>query len=260
MLQGNTSPAQRHAFPLKGSSARISATRLLGRRPVQFLLDGVCGAIAITLAYALRFDMQLPKWGRHQLLLWAPAMFLLDPLAIFLFRGGRSAAQYFGLKDLRTLGQRLAALNAVLFLCSYTLQGRHFMPAGIVVIDLLLMLFLSGGVRAMQRLESESRQRVAASQRILIAGTSDTVAGAVRQLQPLYGDGIRGVLVEDEQAFNRSLFGVPVLGSTGELGASLHANEIDLLFLCFGGPEGPGFDDRSGGALRCAGEVSAFGA
>ncbi len=176
--------------------------------------------------------MQLPKWGRHQLLLWAPAMFLLDPLAIFLFRGGRSAAQYFGLKDLRTLGQRLAALNAVLFLCSYTLQGRHFMPAGIVVIDLLLMLFLSGGVRAMQRLESESRQRVAASQRILIAGTSDTVAGAVRQLQPLYGDGIRGVLVEDEQAFNRSLFGVPVLGSTGELGASLHANEIDLLFLC----------------------------
>ena len=39
-------------------------------------------------------------------------------------------------------------------------------------------------------------------------------------------------LVEGEKLLNRSISGVPVLGSTRMLGPSIHAHDINLVFLC----------------------------
>jgi len=225
-------PARRARLWLEGRS-------WLQNRPAQFLLDGLCGSLAITLAYVFRFDMQLPVWARHQMWIWAAVLFLLDPLAIFVWQGGRSTWQHVGLGDLSSLARRVAALNGLLLIGSLVFKGADFMPLGIVIIDMVLVIFFSAGLRALQRIGHESMLRVSTDYRILIAGTPETIPSALRQLQPLYRGGIRGVLIEDgEKLVNRSILSVPVLGSTEALGTHLRSQRINLLFLCSGDLKG----------------------
>ncbi len=202
------------------------------RKPVQIVLDAFCGSLALMLAYGLRFDMQLPTWAHHQMAVWAAVLFVLDPLAIVSFRGGRSSWRYFGLRDFRVLAQRLMLLNGCLLLLSFVFGALHFIPFSIVIINLLLNLLLSGGVRLLQRIDHEALQRVSANHKILIAGTAATVPAAIRQLQPLYGSSVAGVLIEGETEFNHAVLGVPVLGNTQSLGECIRTQGVDLLFFC----------------------------
>ena len=199
---------------------------------MQIALDAFCGSLAIMLAYGLRFDMRLPNWAHHQMAVWAAILFVLDPLAIVSFRGGRSSWRYFGLRDFRALTKRLIALNAVLLCLSIVFGRVVFMPFSIVIMDLLLVLLLSGSVRLLQRIDHEALLRVSANHKILIAGTAGTVPAAIRQLQPLYTTGMCGVLIEGETDFHHSVLGVPVLGNTESLGATIVSQGVTLLFLC----------------------------
>ncbi len=218
------------------SGKRLTARRLLRpwfqRKPVQILLDAFCGSLAIMLSYGLRFDMQLPNWAHHQMAVWAGTLFVLNPVAIVMFRGGRSSWRYFGLGDFRALTQRLLLLHAALLMLSLAIGGTRFMPFSIVIMDLLLVLLLSGSVRLLQRMDHEALLRVSANHRILVAGTLETVPAAIRQLQPLYGTGICGVLIEGETNFHHSVLGVPVLGNTKSLGTCIRSQGVNLLFLC----------------------------
>ena len=140
MQQGSSVVDQHSSLPEAPAGVTASGAPWLHRRPVRFLLDGLCGALAVMLAYALRFDMEMPRWAHHQNWRWTAILFVLDPLVIFAFGGDRSTWQHFGLRDLRLLGLRLGILNGVMLVISMAVQGRHFMPIGIVLMDLLLVL------------------------------------------------------------------------------------------------------------------------
>jgi FlaA1/EpsC-like NDP-sugar epimerase len=207
---------------------------LLNRRPVQLFLDGCCASAAVFLTYGLRFNMRIPAWAWSQMWFWAALLFFIDPLVLSTFGGYRSTWQFFGLRDFGNMARRLGALNVVLLLVPLFSPQRHLMPYSIVVVDLFLVLLLSGSIRLLRRLDHEALLRLSVTHRILIVGTSNTIAGAIKQLAPLYGAGLCGAVTDEDWLLDRRILGVPVLGNAASLGSLIHSHRISLLFLSSG--------------------------
>jgi FlaA1/EpsC-like NDP-sugar epimerase len=205
---------------------------LLIRRTTQLLLDAFCASAAILAAYALRFDMHVPAQVLPQMWMWAALLFFLDPLVLSTFGGYRSTWQFFSLGDLLQMVKRLGVLSAALLLVPVLTPGFHWMPYSIIVIDLLLVLLFSGTIRMLRRLDHETLSRLVGNDRILIAGTSNSIAGAIRQLAPLYGPALCGAVTDDEMLVEKHILNIPVLGNLDSLGSLFHSYHISLLFLC----------------------------
>ncbi len=105
-------------------------------------------------------------------------------------------------------------------------------PYSIAVMDFGIVLALTGTLRMLRRLDHELVLRQGGGQRVLIVGTPLTLLGAIRQLQPLYGDSLTGIVIDDDALHHMDVAGIPVLGPCSNLQQILTAHQIDLIFLC----------------------------
>ncbi len=216
--------------------ARLRYGRLLKpivvKRPVQLLLDGCCGALAVLVAYVLRFNLTLPPPVRLSLWAWMGVLFFLHPLVLSAFGGYRSTWQHFSMQDSGRLATRCLGLCFALLVFTYIKPGRHLMPYSVAILEYFFAVALSCGVRMLRRLDREALLRMSVTDRVLVIGTEQTVAPALGQLWPLYGKRIAGLVLEDEYFHDLSIGGLPVLGNISQLRRLIHARKITLLFLC----------------------------
>jgi FlaA1/EpsC-like NDP-sugar epimerase len=217
--------------------ARLTCGRtlrpLLIHRFTQHLLDGVCGAIAIMLAYSLRFDFNVPLHERPLMWAWAELLFVATPVALSALGEYRATWGCFGLRDFLRLTYRASSLNLILLLAqASTSSGQSVIPYGVVIVDYGLLIFLTGGIRLLRRFDREASRRLSVKERVLIVGTESTIVGAIRQLHPLYGAGVVGVVMENTSASRMEILGVPMLGDPADLGRLMALHQISLIFLC----------------------------
>lgn len=205
---------------------------LVVHRWVQMALDGLCGAVAVTIAYLLRFDMHIPGGPyRIQVDVWVALLFFLQPLAIGLFGGYLDTWQHFGIRDLGRIASRLAGLSVLLLLMGKASPHLRVMPYGVAFGYFLVSLILTAGIRTLRRFDHELFQRLGDDNRILIIGTTHTIAHAIRQLRPLYGSSIVGVIIQDVHLRKQRIGGVPVLGDTTQLKQLIYKHGITLIFV-----------------------------
>jgi FlaA1/EpsC-like NDP-sugar epimerase len=202
------------------------------RRPSQWLLDGLCGATSLVLAYLLRFDFAIPQADRLSAQVWAGILFVVTPVAFSLAGGRRATWQFFGHRDFVRLAIRALPITLVMFFLRAFLPGRILVPYSAVVMDYVLVLCMAGSIRMMRRLEHELALRQAGTKHVLIIGTTSTLTGAIRQLQPMYGQALKGIVVDDDSLHKMRVAGIPVLGQSSDLRAIVATHHIDLLFLC----------------------------
>lgn len=204
------------------------------RRPVQVTIDAVCGAIASLLAFLVRFDFHVPTDITASMLWCVLIMFLLTPIALSLGGGYRSTWKHFGARDFTLLAGRLLLLSSALLLIVMFGSGeRHIVPFGVTAIEFMLVLGLTCGIRLLRRLDFETLSRLANKERILVVATEATVATALRQLQPLYGRGIVGILLADSiHSRKLRIAGIPVLGSTADVSSLLIEHRVSFVVLC----------------------------
>jgi FlaA1/EpsC-like NDP-sugar epimerase len=217
--------------------ARITCGRILKailtHRFTQHLLDGLCGVMAIVLAYSLRFDFNVPVKERLLMWSWAQLLFIATPLALSALGEYRATWGCFGLRDLLRLTYRASSLNLTLLLAHLLTPPAHnVIPGGVVIIDFGLLIFLTGGIRSLRRFDREASRRLSGKERVLIVGTESTIVGAIRQLHPLYGAGLIGVVTENTSARRMEILGVPMLGDPTDLGRLMVIHQISLIFLC----------------------------
>jgi FlaA1/EpsC-like NDP-sugar epimerase len=110
--------------------------------------------------------------------------------------------------------------------------ARGLVPYSVAVMTYGLLLGLAGSVRMLRRLEHELLLRQPGLERVLIVGTPATLLGAIRQLQPLYGEGLVGIVINDESLHQMNVARIPVLGQCSDLRQIVAQRHIDLLFLC----------------------------
>ncbi len=203
------------------------------RRPVQIALDAACGALAASLAFLVRFDFHIPAEVLPAMLWSVAFLFLLTPAAISLGGGYRSTWKHFGARDVGRLALRLSLLSAMLLAVAVFGPSRHLLPFGVTAIQLMLALGLTSGIRLLRRLDFETLSRLAGKERILVVATEATVATALRQLRPLYGGGIVGILLADTQGYRKMrISGIPVLGVGADISSLLIEHRITFVMLC----------------------------
>jgi len=200
-------------------------------RPMQWFLDGLCGVIAILLAYLFRFDFAIPQTEWPNVLACAAVLFIATPIAFSVAGGYRATWQFFGHRDLLYLALRAMPISVVMILLRTFAPAHGFVPYSVAIMDYGLLLGLTGSVRMLRRLEHELLLRQSGRERVLIVGTPSTLLGAIRQLQPLYSEGLVGIVIDDDSLHQMRVAGIAVLGQCGDLRQIVARQPVDLLFL-----------------------------
>ena len=192
----------------------ISSSRV--RQIVIVLCHAVLVAFAMLLAALLRFDFVVPRHEFFILTLGIP-LALLVKLPIFMVAGfDRSGWRYVGTTDLVRIFTANVFATALFLASAFLFIGRKF-PLSVYAIDLVLCFLLTAGVRFLYRLYFEAQRKRAAGEAnktILIYGAGDSAATLIREVNSNPGLGYKpvGMLDDDPNKSNHSLFGVRVLG------------------------------------------------
>jgi FlaA1/EpsC-like NDP-sugar epimerase len=210
--------------------------RLIGYR--RALILGVNVAI-IPLAYAaaftLRFEFHPPpaEWAHF----WTTVPYLLGlRLLVFQVLGlHRGYWQHVGLRDLLDLLVAVT-LSSALFVMSLFVVGLfHGMPRSVFLLDWLLMVFLSGGIRFTARTlrEGQLTLRRTSGTRTFIIGAGVAGEQLLRQLSHERRSTLHvvGLIDDDPDTHGRTLHGVPVVGSTAGLPELVLRHDIALLVI-----------------------------
>jgi FlaA1/EpsC-like NDP-sugar epimerase len=220
----------------------------------QLLVDGALVALAWFLAFQLRFGgsvVGVPS--RYEELFWAslgPAV--VGALVVFTaFRMYQRRWRYVSQRDYAAILQ--AVVVATLLIAGYValvkpvqreFYGTVIVPAGVLVLYLLLLGVFVGGARWLARAVYERPLRGFRARKdargVLIVGAGDGGALVLREILRNPGLGLRPVgFVDDDPTKRRMrIEGVPVLGSTAELPRVLDESEPDEVTIAI--PSAPG--------------------
>lgn len=193
---------------------------------------------AFALAFALRFDMNIPP--RYASAFWAylPALLIIK-LVVFwkmgLFQGWW---KYVSFADLVTLLK--ANLLAVVVFLVFTgfAQRMESLPRSVLVLDGVFCFILMGGVRFLARGMRENYFGMSTlgsrrGNRVLIYGAGEAGQAIVRQIRHNSNleFAVVGYVDDDEKKRKQFFQGVPVLGKGDDLARLVQLHEVDEMIV-----------------------------
>jgi FlaA1/EpsC-like NDP-sugar epimerase len=206
------------------------------RRPIIVGLHLALVPVTYFLAFALRFDLPLPV--QFQSLFWTTLAFLLPiRLGSFVVFGLlRGWLRYVGMRDLMDLVKAVTLSSALLLVTLFVTDQLVGFPRSILFLDWALAILVFGGVRFAVRAYREKRMGWWGGERRakagLVIGAGEAGERLLRQLRNGGAD-FRAVALVDDDPEKRGmrLHGVPVLGSTEDLGHLITRCGIELIVI-----------------------------
>jgi FlaA1/EpsC-like NDP-sugar epimerase len=185
------------------------------RRVIVTLVHLIQVALANYLAFVLRFESILLPAYLKQLLLYLPILLVIR--LGFYFQAGlyKSHLRYSGVSDLIKIIKSVTLGSITFFIIIRYLIGDTSYPLSIYILDLLLLLVISGGSRLSVRVAFEKYLHSRSSgKRMLIIGASGIGEKMVRDMksQPQYGYNPIGFIDEDPGNKGLTIHGVPIFG------------------------------------------------
>ncbi|MBX6331068.1 MAG: polysaccharide biosynthesis protein [Gemmatimonadaceae bacterium] len=207
------------------------------RRPVLFVLHLVLVVTSYALAFVLRFDRMIPDayLGTFWITLVPLLIYRLSAFAFFRLYSGWW--RYVGMRDMVAL-LKAVALSSMLFIATLVFMGEAYtFPRSVLVIDAVFTVVLIGGARFALRAYRERRRPMAAAaprlRRVIIIGAGDAGEMLLREMRnnPALGYLPVGFVDDDSHKIGFHIHGVPVLGTSSELGALLARHAADELII-----------------------------
>ncbi|MGE4505435.1 MAG: polysaccharide biosynthesis protein [Desulfovibrionaceae bacterium] len=195
---------------------------------------------AFAAAYLFRFDLDIPPQYREQLLATLPFVPPLKAVLFFAFGQYRGMWRYTSLADsFRLLRVTLLQSLALVVLVAYVFHFEGF-PRSVFVLDWLLTLFLSSGLRvsirafyARRALQTEFAPPQGEPKTVLIVG-----AGRAGELvcRELLGNGrlhysLAGFVDDDPKKRGRTIHNKAVLGAVADLPALVRRHGVDEILI-----------------------------
>lgn len=177
---------------------------------------GLLGAAALTGAFLLRFEGQIPLDDRMRLFAALPVAILLRIISVLYFEVPRGLPQYVGIVDvIRIL--KAASVGTLSFVVVVVLLFGHGFPRSIFIIDYLLTVAAYGGSRfALHMLWKMTRPPIAIApgRNTLILGAGSTGELALKSIEnDFYGVfSVVGFLDDSLSKRGMTLHGYPILG------------------------------------------------
>ncbi|MBP1768912.1 MAG: pglF [Candidatus Aminicenantes bacterium] len=204
--------------------------KLLFKRTSQVLIDFAIFGFSWVAAYFIRFEGPPPGTYLRQMLILGLCVIVARTLLFYVFSVYTMVWRYISIRDAFHLVRALVPLTLGMLLARYLApEALRILrvPTSIIVIELLLVVLGTSGVRMVRRLtaESEDRETLAGKngshrgRNVLLIGAGDAGNLVLKELKQRSDLGIMVVgFVDDEpEKLKKNIQGVRVLGSTGNI-------------------------------------------
>jgi FlaA1/EpsC-like NDP-sugar epimerase len=213
--------------------------RLFNRHRVIHLLGDACLiAIAWYLAFALRFDFQIPD--RYEDLL-AKTILLVVALkvGVFVLSGFYNHWwRYVSIRDIWSAARGVVLASFLVFVVIYLIEPVENvrLPRSVFIMDTLLLLALVTGTRLLARTIMErpaGRSLVASGKEVLVIGAGDAGQLILKEILKNRKLGYTpiGLVDDDARKKNLRVHGVRVLGTTEDLPHLIGDNRPDEVII-----------------------------
>ncbi|HEY2804762.1 MAG TPA: nucleoside-diphosphate sugar epimerase/dehydratase [Gemmatimonadales bacterium] len=200
-------------------------------------------AVAYAGAFGVAYDLRLPSDALGRLARTLPWLIAIRLVISHRFKLDRSYWQHVGLTDAVNIVEAVT-IGSIIFPLTLLALGRlSGIPLSVFVIDWLLVIALTTGVRVAARFarERSAPLPVAAGRPTLIVGAGEAGEQLLRQIlhDPRHLFNVVGLIDDDTAKIGLRLHGVPVVGGTGDLRrlAAVHSASVALIAIPSAGPE-----------------------
>ncbi|MFV8755121.1 polysaccharide biosynthesis protein [Nannocystaceae bacterium ST9] len=219
------------------------------RRAGRVLLDLAVLTSALVLAFALRFDGEVPLFWQKRMLVMLPWVLLVQYLALVMLDVPRCSWRHVSLREVQRIGVAAGLAGGVLLTLRLVaphgavwlpVMQHSLLPIGAIAADGLLALLGLAAVRGAWRMLDERSPSVpiGSASRVLLVGAGDIGAQVARELQRRPEFMPVGFLDDDPDKRGSVIHGVTVLGPTTELERrcrELHVDEVLIAAARVGG-------------------------
>lgn len=199
---------------------RVFAALMSPRSALVLLFDLAAVAAAWLLAYALRFNLDVPHEyavAALQALLWVLPVYGFVFLLSGLYRG---LWRFASLPDMLRIARAVAMGGAGVALAAYLLRMELGPPRSVIVLAPMLLALLMGGARAAYRAwREEQHRKLTPTNRkpVLLLGAGAPAVALVRELNASTEWSLAGLLDDDPTTRGREVMGYKVLGPIADL-------------------------------------------
>ena len=231
------------------------------------LADLVLFALSAFVAFALRLDIgPLFQLYQDEFLFFVTVAVLTKPVVFYSLGLYRRYWQYVSLPEILDLAAGVATTTIVMAAAvggAFWVGRIEGFPRSVLIIDSLVTLFLTGGLRIAIRAMSESAARNAnrgatsSAKRVLVVGAGNAGSMVVREMQknPQLGMSPVGFLDDEPSKLGKTIHGVPVIGTPAQIQALVRSRGVAEVLIAM--PTAPGSVLRSlADACRQAGVPS----
>lgn len=217
-----------------GGATPVVFTFLYKRRVAEVLLDFCLVSLAYYLSYRLRFAGVDFGVAFKIFVTSLPLVVGLQIVALFAFGGYRGVWRYFGLMDGVTFSKAVGTGTVASAALTWLWFDLRPFPKEVFMIYAALMMLALIGSRASFRLIGEfAHRRRHEGQRLIIYGSGDGAATAVRELLERHPNGYRmvGFIHDDPLMARTRMQGYPVLGGFASLVSLIENDAVDTVVI-----------------------------
>jgi FlaA1/EpsC-like NDP-sugar epimerase len=228
---------------LHSTTANQTVRHTKGPRLMQHATDVLILAVSFQIAYALRFDFEVPPNEWRQMLMQLPYVLLIQLIALRLSGVQTFIWRYIGMAEVAGFMNAAAWSALPLFILRLGLPeaaAGYRVPLSVIVIDTLIAFVALMGVRVMRRTlyERDKRLSTPGSRRrpkkaVLLIGAGRAGLATAREIQARgdLGLSIKGFVDDDESKHGLVIHGIRVLGSTADLKQLVPQLDIDHVLI-----------------------------
>jgi FlaA1/EpsC-like NDP-sugar epimerase len=213
---------------------RQAVSRLVYRyRRVQIVLLHL-GLVLLAnyLAFLLRFGGQLASDAWNAFLEGLPWLLVIRMLTFVPFRLYEGLWRYTGIWDLRNIVAAVTLSSLAFCGWAHGVLGLVEYPATALVVDSLLLIFFTGGIRLLRRVHS-GVSRLIPDKRVLVYGANDAGEMIVRDMRSsrVYEYEPVGFIDDDPAKVGRRIHGLKVLGTRETLARVMATEKVDMVLV-----------------------------
>ena len=211
---------------------RIVTMLLKWRRPLIVLLDIGLIILANYVAFWLRFDGTIPSLEWELFVQLLPWLVVMRGVVFFVFRLNEGLWRYTSLWDLQNIVIGVVTSTVLFYAWVHWAMGVAEYPRSIFIIDAMLLIGFTTGVRLPRRMVREA-VIFRPKKKVLIIGAGDTGERIVREMKMNGAASYQPIGFIDDQLslFRKRIHGVRVLGARKDLGRLLLSERPDEVVL-----------------------------
>lgn len=218
-------------------SQEISALErlLIRRRSIIIVLNhAFLAALANFFAFQIRFEGAVPPLEVGMIVKYLPLLVLIR-MGIYLMAGmHRGLWRYASIQELVDIIKSVTFGTVLFIVLVRVIFGESAYPRSVYVLDWILLIFFSGGVRLLMRLYREQLSPAGVGKRVVIVGAGDAGEMIARDIKhnASYKINVIGFIDDDLYKQGLLIHGIPILGTMKDMQKVVDVYRPDEFLIC----------------------------